>query len=484
MVKKSLFCFMFIALFIATGAYSQAITITKPMLSFTQICADATYNTHVPILSTATFSFSPQSAIKSDNQFIVELSDASGSFATPTVLVSSGAGTVTTSPATIGFRIPTNTAGEAYKIRIRSSSPASLSVESVPFSAYYQVQNTAFSINNFVSTATYCAGGNYLLKIDNPGTGNNDSPLKYPSLTYNWYKEASPSPILVGNAAELSVNQPGTYYVETNYGSCTSNSYSNRVKVSEVSATVSAITSSKGNPFCTSEGATTLSAQSANSYQWYLNDVIINAATSSTYNANKAGLYSVKLDLGGCVATASINLQEIQFTSSINVSGTITTDEGETQRIVTSTTAGNPSYQWYLNDNLIATASGATFDATAAGDYKVIITQNLACVATKEYLFTIKHPIIDRNVLSIPNLISPNGDGINDTWVIPQEYTSGSNAEVLLMSASGEQIFRTNNYQNNWPENSLDFKNINPIYYYIITTQDKKIKKGSITVIK
>jgi len=288
-VKKFLFCFVFCALTLATDAYAQILTIGKPTLSFTQICADANYNTVVPSLATVNFTFSPASALKSDNQFIVELSDPNGSFANPTVLVSSGAGTVTTSAATIGFRIPTNTAGEAYKIRIRSSSPTSISPESVPFSAYYQVQNTPFSINSFVSTATYCAGGNYLLKIDNPGTGTNDSPLKYPSLTYKWYKEATPSPILVGSAAELSVNQPGSYYVETNYGSCTSNSYSNRVKVSEVSATVSAITSSKGNPFCTSEGATTLRAQSANSYQWYLNDVIINGETSSTYNANKAG---------------------------------------------------------------------------------------------------------------------------------------------------------------------------------------------------
>jgi len=195
-------------------------------------------------------------------------------------------------------------------------------------------------------------------------------------------------------------------------------------------------------------------------------------------------LYSVKLDLGGCLATTNIDLQEVQFTSSINVSGTITIDEGETQTIVTTTAAENPSYQWYLNDILITAASGATFDANAAGDYKVIITQNTACAIAKEYLFTIEYSIVDTNVVSIPNFISPNGDGINDMWIIPQEYTGGSNTEVLLMSASGKQVLKTNNYQNNWPENSLDFKNINPVYYYIITTQNNKVLKGSITVIK
>lgn len=485
--KKCFFYFLFFVLSLANEGYAQ-ITIGKPTLSFTQICADADYNTQVPILSTVTFSFSPQSALSSTNQFIVELSNATGSFSNPTTLVSSDVGAITKSPATLGFRIPTNIAGEAYVIRVRSTSPASTSPDSNSFSAYYQIQNTPFSINNFVETATYCTGGSYVLKIDNPGTTTNDSPLKYPSLTYNWFRDNGNSvpPTLLASAStgSYTVTQPGKYYVETNYGSCTSYSYSNRVTVSESTAQASTITSSKGNPFCASEGPTTLSTQTANSYQWFLNDVKIEGATASTYQATKVGLYVVKVDFGGCTTDASINLQEIQFSSAINISGINTINEGEIKTVITTTTAENPAYQWYLNDVVIEGANGATFDATAAGDYKVVITQTTACIASDEFLFTIKYPIVDPDVVLIPNLISPNGDGINDTWVIPQEYLSGTNTEVLLMSSTGEQIFKTNDYQNNWPENMVDFKNVNPVYYYIITTQDKKVKKGSITVIK
>lgn len=486
-IKKSFFCFLFFALALVTDGYAQ-ITIGKPTLSFTQICADADYNTKVPILSTVTFTFSPQSALSSTNQFIVELSDPTGNFSNPTILVSSDVGVVTTSPATLGFRIPTNIAGEAYIIRVRSTSPASTSPVSNSFSAYYQVQNTSFSINNFVETATYCSGGNYVLKIDNPGTGSNDSPLKYPSLTYNWFRDngnsVPPTKLVSASSGSYTVTQPGKYYVETNYGSCTSYSYSNRVTVSEATAQASTITSSKGNPFCASDGPTTLSTQIANSYQWYLDNVKIEGAIANTYQATKAGVYTVKVDFGGCTSDASINLQEIQFDSAINVSGTNTIKEGETKTIITTTTAENPVYQWYLNTVLIGGANGATFDATAVGDYKVVISQSTGCIASDEFLFTIKYPIVDADIVLIPNLISPNGDGINDTWVIPQEYISGTNTEVILMSSSGEQIFKTNDYQNNWPENMLDFKNVNPVYYYIITTQDKKVKKGSITVIK
>ncbi|WP_339919619.1 gliding motility-associated C-terminal domain-containing protein [uncultured Flavobacterium sp.] len=486
-IKKRFFCFLFFALAAATDGFAQ-ITIGKPTLSFTQICADADYNTQVPILSKVTFTFSPQSALSSTNQFIVELSDATGSFSNPIILVSSDVGAVSGSPATLGFRIPTNIAGEAYKIRIRSTTPASTSPDSNTFSAYYQIQNAPFSINNFVETATYCAGGSYVLRIDNPGTGTNDSPLKYPSLTYNWFRDngnsVAPTLLVSASTGSYTVTQAGKYYVETNYGSCTSNSYSNRVTVSESAAQVSSITSNKGNPFCASEGTTTLSTQAANSYQWFLDDLKIEGATANTYEASKAGLYVVKVDFGGCITNASINLQKIQFLSAINLSGTNTIKEGETKTVITTTTAENPAYQWFLNDVLIDGANGATFDATTAGDYKVVITQTSSCRASNEFLFTIEYPIIDRDVVLIPNFISPNGDGINDTWVIPQEYLSGTNTEVLLMSSTGEQILKTNNYQNNWPENMMDFKNVNPVYYYIISTQGKKVKKGSITVIK
>ena len=121
---------------------------------------------------------------------------------------------------------------------------------------------------------------------------------------------------------------------------------------------------------------------------------------------------------------------------------------------------------------------------TAEGSYAVMISQSSSCVSQKELLFKINYPFIDPNVILIPNLISPNNDGINDTWVLPQEYVGGTNTQITLLNSRGEVALQTSNYLNNWPENELDFKSVNPIYYYIITTQDNKVKRGSITVVK
>lgn len=473
--NKYIVVFLLVLLPAITCLYAQ-VAINKPAIGFTQVCANSGFNTFE-----VSFSFS--GALDGSNQFVLEISDATGNFTTPVTLSSTEKPlTATPTSRTLIFSVPTNTGGENYRVRVRSTSPASVSPVSNAFAAYYKIQDSQFSINNFKATATYCTGGSYLLTIDNPGTGTNDSPLKYPSLTYKWFKE--PSLVPVATTASLMVNQPGRYYVETNYGTCTSDSYSNRVTVGEASGVAATLTSSKGNPFCPSDGPTTLSTQAGNSYQWFNNDVAISGATGQQYQTSTAGKYSVKVDFGGCASSASISLEDITFTSSLNVSSTTTINKGETKTIIATTNANNPTFEWYFNSTLISSAVSNTLDVIEEGTYSLTITQTTGCISKKELPFEINFPFVDPNVTLIPNLISPNNDGINDTWILPQEYVSGTNTEILLLNSRGEIALQTNNYQNNWPENALDFKLVNPIYYYIITTQDNKVKKGSITVVK
>jgi gliding motility-associated-like protein len=455
------------------------IVISKPSLGFTQACASPSFNTY-----NVSFSFSPESGLGASNQFIVELSDGNGSFSNPITLHTTSTGAVTTSPVNINFSIPTTTAGENFRIRVKSTNPTSISSSSNAFPAYYKLQDTPFSINNLIASGAYCSGGSYLLAIDNPGGPSNDSPLNYPTLTFKWFKETSPTTsVFVADGETLSVNEPGTYFAETNYGSCTSNSFSNRVTVSEASSgSTSNISSSLGNPYCSADGPTTLNAINADGYQWFKDGESIPGATSQMYDTNEAGTYTVNIDLGNCMTSATINLENTDFTSSIDVDEINNIDDNESLIATVTTSANSPEFKWYLNDAMINGAVNSSFEITELGSYKVVVTQTSGCNAETEFPFLVRSAFPD--VEEIPNLISPNGDGTNDTWEIPQQYVSGTNTQITIYSAQGNIVLLTNDYQNNWPENQIEFQDINPLYYYIITPLNGKTKKGTITVVK
>jgi gliding motility-associated-like protein len=185
------------------------------------------------------------------------------------------------------------------------------------------------------------------------------------------------------------------------------------------------------------------------------------------------------------MASGSIDLVSELFESEINVNPTNNMLEGETLNVTVTTTAISPEYFWYYNNQLMTEETQDTYEASEFGEYEVVITETAGCSGSRSYQFTILEgvdpfPDVDK----IPNVISPNGDLTNDTWVLPLKYTTGTNTEIVILNEQGKVVFQTIDYQNNWPEDDLNLNSVNQLYYYIITSSDGKVKKGSITIVK
>ena len=258
------------------------------------------------------------------------------------------------SPASIDFSLPETAAGEAYRVKIRSTQPIASSTPSDSFSAYYKIHDTPFSINNLDETVSFCPGGTYLLTIDHPGNGPNDSPLNYPFLTFNWYREINPTTAeFIIQSPTLSVSQEGVYFVETNYGTCTSNSFSNRVTITEATSdeeVFATIQSSEGTLFCGADDPTVLNTVPGDSYQWYFEGAPISGATNLEYETNQSGNYSVVVTFGSCQATGTISIDAGDFMSSLDVPEVSMIEEGDSVWISVSTTAINPEFEWFFNE--------------------------------------------------------------------------------------------------------------------------------------
>lgn len=370
-------------MFSTVSGLSQ-IVIGTPTLGFSQACASAGFNTY-----NVSFTFFPPANLQAGNQFIVELSDASGGFASATVVKTL---TSATSPVNTNFQLPTNTAGQGYKVRVRSTAPVATSPASVSFPAYYAIHNQPFSINNNAGSITSCEGANVVLQVDN--TGTSASPLFYPGLIYKWFRNFA---VVAGaTGPTLTVTESGNYYVIVDYGSCVMNSYSNIISVNTIAGfTLTIDTTDGGDIICAGSSKTLIASNqdTAFTYQWYRNNVAITGATNPTYNATLEGTYKLVITVGSCVFESDemfLELQDLEVTLDTNATEILIPGD---QLVINSVDNGvNATYQWRRNGVNISGATASSYTATLSGLYTLVVTETQNCTLVDQVSVNVIYP--------------------------------------------------------------------------------------------
>ena len=106
---------------------------------------------------------------------------------------------------------------------------------------------------------------------------------------------------------------------------------------------------------------------------------------------------------------------------------------------------------------------------TNIGNYYYLRTNSLGCTDT--VMVTVVP-----NVLDIPTVFTPNGDGKNDTFAIPN-LSAFPGTQLFVYNRWGNEVYRSLDYQNSWTGNGLS----EGTYYYLI---NKKELTGSFTPYK
>jgi gliding motility-associated-like protein len=493
-MKRTILLKLKIVLALMVSAFSQFETFAQPStptFAFTKMCAEPPPYTFPYNPATSNFNeFTVNFSFAGANTYTLEMSDANGSFATLTPLTILASQT-TTSPGYFTFRIPSTTAGQSYRLRVRGQTGPVVSGSTAAFPAYYQAFRESFWLNNKETIVRVCNGGSVTLAID-PATPSDPSP-KGMNLKYRWFKNGVQ---IAGEDDEtLLVTSMGEYQVFIDYGSCSTFDdgqveKSQKVNVIIASPTATFTLNSSINPpndICPSN-PTTLSTTPGYVYRWFRNDVVIPNVTTNSYVTAVTGNYKVEVDQGSCVPkvftnTVQVNGFDFDVVFPALQSPSINKiQEGDTFTVTVTTTAANPTFEWFNPGSSTPINTTDTFSTNTPidGDYKLVVTQTTGCVFSKEILFRIKFGV---NPTKIPNTISPNGDDTNEAWEIPQDYLNEEH-EILIVDAFGKEVFKKKNYQNDWPQNNIEFKSVNPIFYYVISKGGSPVKKGSITVIK
>ena len=107
-----------------------------------------------------------------------------------------------------------------------------------------------------------------------------------------------------------------------------------------------------------------------------------------------------------------------------------------------------------------------------AGYYSFVLTDFNGCTKTQN----IEVPADNCTDIIVHNVITPNGDGINDTWVIEGMELYPKNT-VQVFDKWGDMIYEKTNYKNDWAGKDLP----DGTYYYLVKLNGTNLRGGKET---
>lgn len=316
--------------------------------------------------------------------------------------------------------------------------------------------------------ATGSGGGVTYNIYDAPGgTLLGTTPMIFgPSTTTTYYIEA----VNVNGCVNLGGGQPVTITV-------------NPLPLADAGAT---------QTICLGDSAD-LVATGGGTYLWSTTETTPNITvypTSGTY------YYVTVTDANSCSATDSV-LVDVTTPGSVLAAD----DAGNTDNVTTITIDAGINDAGDVNSITIITPP-ANGTATATGGGMIDYTPNAGFIGTDSIQYVICDPfcanacdtawirieVIDEIQLGVPTGVSPNGDGMNDFWVITglEKYPDH---QVLIFNRWGDLIFEAAPYNNDWAGQSNNTtlritgdEVVDGTYFWVIDLGDEttEIQKGSL----
>jgi len=131
------------------------------------------------------------------------------------------------------------------------------------------------------------------------------------------------------------------------------------------------------------------------------------------------------------------------------------------------------TYAWYVEGSStpFSTAQQTPYLLDKMGDTTIylVVTNNAGCRAKDSVSLL-------GSYIFIPNLITPNGDGDNDTYIL---VLFGHEWSITVVNRWGQQVYSNDNYHNEWGADNV----VDGMYYYeIVEKRSKRTWKGWVHV--
>jgi|GEM_PF-4778886 len=205
-------------------------------------------------------------------------------------------------------------------------------------------------------------------------------------------------------------------------------------------------------------------------------------ATTATANS-VAGNYTLTVS-GGTATNYTITYQNGQLTvyalPVINIAaGKTSISRGDQIQLVAT---GGTSYSWANANGIIAGQNGSTLTIrpSLTTTYQVTVTNANGCTDTK----SITIEVVEDFKITGTNLLTPNGDGYNDFFVL-ENIDLYPNNVLKIFDKAGRLVYSKVKYDNTWDGTFNGTPLAEGTYYYIVDFgKGNAVKKGFISIVR
>ncbi|MFM2361529.1 MAG: hypothetical protein RLZZ316_431 [Bacteroidota bacterium] len=228
-----------------------------------------------------------------------------------------------------------------------------------------------------------------------------------------------------------------------------------------------------------------LATSAATNYSWSPATGLSNATISNPVaRVNNNTVYTVTASLNGCVKTKVVTIN-VKPSPSVEAGSDKTIVTGDQVILEGSSSAATPvSIEWTPASSLsLANTFSPVARPNATTIYTLTVKDLNNCTATDNVTVTVVP-----NCIKVMNAFTPNGDGVNERWVVTTGGLCATQIKAVVFNRYGNIVYENTNYQNNWDGTYKGKPVADGTYYYTVTYRllngRDVIMKGDVTILR